>query len=257
MPLRTRTRQRVSRRCRFLYLKLKTSVSWSDVLRVFLGLALVILLYTSAKQLWPQHDTFDDIVDMMRFEQMRHIALNDYKNRSDGMHTSDITRTFNMTQVRMARAQWNYAYRELMHRAKTPVLTNEERQQLYWLLRIAKYTMKRSLKTTLHVTCNYINHVADDPADLSTFMCAPTSHRCPDGAFENTTGLTPAEGDHVSWDDVVIVIMLSANRSEYTSAITETWIRRLDLSATIVIVRDREEPALPEFLQNRPNVIIH
>lgn len=256
MPMHTRVRLRFLRRCRVFFLKLKTGVPWSDVPRLILGLALVMLLYTSVKHMWTPHEPFDDVADMMRFDEMRKIALQNFLNQSETTHPSDITRNFNMTQVRWARAEWNYVYRELMHTNKTINLTKGDRRALSWLLKLAKYVLARKLKTSLHTSCNYLNDVAD-PADLSAFTCAPTSHKCPDGSFEYTTGFAPVEGGHISWDDIVIVIMLSADRSEYISAVADTWIRRLDPSASVVIARDGDQPPLPESLMKRQNVVVH
>ena len=192
------------------------------------------------------------------YEQRRRDALANYLNASDEnqLHPSDAARRFNMTEVKEAREQWNFVYRELTRKPNPPVLTKYKTRLLRELYERTHYVPKVKLNLNLHTTCNYLNDIEDD-GDLSSFQCAPTSHKCGDGGFNTTTGFAPVEGYGVTWDDVVIVLMIGRDRTEFLQGIADTWVARLDPAATLLIARDNGYPELPSSIAARENTVVY
>ncbi len=257
-PLHVRIRHRLQRRYRLWKISLKTAFSFSEVVQFALGVVLFVSVWRSIAQHWAPHEPFDDVADMEMYEQRRRDALAMWLNKTSEseLHPSDGARSFNMTEVKEARAQWDFVYRELTRRANPPKLTKYKVRLLRELYARTHYVATPKLNAHLHTTCNYLNNIADD-GDLSSFSCAPTSHKCDDGGFSPSAGFAPVEGYGVSWDDVVIVVMLGAGRADFLQGLTDTWVARLDPAATLVLSRDNGAPELPPALANRPNTVVY
>lgn len=255
IALHARVRWRVLRHYRRLLHALKSSVPWRELPRFILTITLVGLLYTSITNLKVPFEPFDDEADILCMEEVRRMELAEWENRTSA-DPSDITQNFNMTQVREARSQWDYVYRTYFKRLNPPKLTKYKTRLLRELYAMTKYVLTKKLTPDIHVSCNYLNDIPD-PDSFSAFTCSKTSHACPDGAFASTNDFTPVEGKYPSWDDVVIVIMIAADRYDVLTTLADTWINRLAPATTLVISRDGDLPSLPQSLIQRPNVLVY
>lgn len=255
-PLFARIRNSLLRHYRRFSRFLKSSPSIRELPRVVLASILVLSLFRALLHHFVSHEPFDDITDMALYNQKRTDALADWLNRSaeEVIHPSDPTRAFNMSQVLAARKQWDWIYRMITSREHPPVLTKYKKRILRELFLATRYVSTPKVSLGIHKSCNYLNTLPDDQGELTSFTCAPTSHKCPDEEYAKATGFTPMEGNGVSWDEVVLVLVVGAGRDDFLHAITETWLARLDPSATVVIARDMYEPRIPQALLDRPNV---
>ncbi len=262
IPFHLRFRRRVRQTCRICHIQLKHVVIWRDLPLLFLTSVLVALICnTLSLPVMVRRKFFDDTQDLLQFEQAGAEAVRNWKKEaalglSDPSRLADPTRLFNMSEVKEARAQWDYIYREITRHTVPPVLTKYKARLLQELFKMTKYTQATKLTNSLHASCNYFNNI-EDAADLTAFKCSETSHKCPDGSFKNTIVFTPLEGSWVTWNDVVIVLMVGAGREEFLEALSDTWIRRLGDDATIFISLDKGYLELPQALRQRKNVIVH
>ena len=254
----TRLRHQILRRYRLWKISFKNVNCFNEVIRIILGIILMISIFRAVTHHFTPYEPFDDEEDMRMFEKSRHDEIVKWRNRTNesNLHPSDGARSFNMTEVKEARAQWDFVYRELTRRAKPPGLTKYKIRLIRELFARTQYVKTPKLNLHLHTTCNYLNDIQDD-GDLSSFSCAPTSHKCGDGGFSLTAGFAPVEGYGVSWEDVVIVVMIGSNRASFLKGLADTWVARLDPAATLVISRDNGFPQLPQSLANRPNTIVY
>lgn len=253
-----RLSHRIARRYRRSYLSLKNSSLWREVPRIILAAVLIVSLWRAASRVFVPTDSFDDEADMDLFESRRSVALIAWMNHSRSMdvrlHPSDPSLSYNQTEHRSARKQWNYVFRELTRRSITPTLTKYQKRKVREMYYATRLVPAPKLKANQHTSCNYMDDIkASDP--LSEFSCAPTSHKCPDGGFTPMGGFVPAEGFGVSWEDVVIVMMVGEGREEYLQALADTWVSKLHPAATLVLACDNGLPIVPEALRERPNVI--
>lgn len=255
-PWHLRARRRIRRSFRICLAKCKSTRVWRDaILYVAAAAAVALVCSVFSRSIFTRHPFFDDVKDMAEFERNDTELLQRWRNASSIPFT-DPTRNFNTTEVKLARATWDYIYGELVRKPTPPVLTKYKKRILRELYQQTKYVYSKKLKGALHVTCNYLNAIEDD-VDLTSFQCAHTSHRCLDGIFQPSLAFVPVEGAWATWEDVVLVLIVGADRGEYLTAITETWVGRLHPDATIFLARDNGTPEVPDGLKRRQNVVIY
>lgn len=185
-------------------------------------------------------------------QQDAEYVLRKQNETQNAAQLGDPFRLLNVTDVKMNRIAWDYVYGEIRRKPVPPVLTKYKTRLLRELLAKTHYQFVTKLSPSLDVSCNYANDI-NDTGSLYAFKCSETSHKCPDGKFLYEQVFAPKEGSSVTWNEVVIVLLVSPGREPYLEAAAETWISRLHPDATLFFARDRQEPNLPASVTNRDN----
>lgn len=255
-PANVRLRQTLRRKLkRLAKVCLSPHAGYHQIVLLFFAMVLlcfVIFLFSSL--LWSHESSFDDETDMRLLveEDVEYVLRKQNETATD---FGDPLRLLNATDVKLARISWDYIYGEIQRKALPPDTTKYKTRLLRELYARTHYAIMNKFSPALDVSCNYVNDI-NDTGSLFSFQCSETSHRCPDGNFSLEPVFAPKEGSSVTWNDVVIVLMVSAGREPYLEAAAETWISRIHPDATIFFARDGQEPSLPVSVMARGNTHI-
>lgn len=250
---------RLSRRIRRQIKRFRRLYSTSNLHRFFVLLFLVafgfpLCVHFFKRLLLRSRSAFDDVADMLLVEAEDKEYLERLRN-STLLDVSDPLRDYNKTDVKISRVEWDYLYGEIVRKPIRPVLTKYKTRLLRELYKRTQYVLSSKYRLARSVSCNYANNVNDESSP-HPFTCTPTSHRCPDGSFLPASLFSPREGTSVTWEHVVIVLLISKGRDDFLRAAIDTWISRLQEEATLFFVRD-VGVSLPEELTKRPNTFIY
>lgn len=255
LPSNVQVQLQLRKRLKFLSrssLSLVTYCHASMLIVIFLFLLPAAFLFR--KFVW-HHKDFDDVQDMKLLEQEDALYLEQRRNKSVPHFAHPLAR-FNLTEINESRNYWDFLYGEIVRKPGGVVLTKYKTRLLRALLKKAQYQLVRKFTPALGVSCNYFNDIGNATSP-NAFECISTSHKCPDGGFSLHNSFTPREGSAITWGDVVIVMLLSAGRESFIQAAAQTWIPRLREEATLFLIRDIGQPAIPESLRLRPNTYIY
>ena len=255
LPLNVQVKHTVRRQIKFL----SRSSTRQQFFRSAPFVLLVILLIAAAvfyvKTRPPHYEDFDDVADMKLLEQEDALYLEQRRNESES-HFVDPLSKYNITEVKESRRNWDFIYGELVRKYPPVTLTKYKTRLLRELLKSAQYKMVSKFSPAIDVSCNYLNDLGT-ASSPHAFTCTPTSHQCPDGKFSLRKAFAAREGSSITWDEVVIVMMISEGREDFIRAAAETWIPRLRKEATLFLFRDRQLPELPRSILHRPNTYIY
>lgn len=254
LPVHLRIQQQIRRRIKTFSRSSAVPCSYRHVLNVCGVVLCTVLLILLSKTLIIHKEVFDDVRDMQLVEEEDTLYLERKMNKTLD-NNMDYLAGWNVTDIKIARTAWDYIYGEIVRKPSPPVITKYKSRLLRQLLARTRYNRVSKNTPALDVSCNYLNSV-NDTGSPHAFTCASTSHRCPDGSFSPRVAFEPREGPFVTWDDVVIIIMVSAGREPFLEAAAETWISRLTDEASLFFVRDNGVPELPKSLLDRPNTFV-
>lgn len=227
---------------------LKPSSSLVSLSLVLSLLCTTLYISTSA----PKQPPFDDIADMQAIAQQDH-ALATGNTTADS--NASLFATLNLTDVHQSRLTWDYVYGEILRKPVQPVLTKYKTRLLRELFAKTHYTLVSKYEPALDVSCNSVNQIPEQLSFMS-FKCSQTSHKCLDGSFSRQSAFAPKEGTSITWDHVVILMMVSTHRQSFLHAAAETWISHLHPDATLLLARDAPGPPIPDFIIERPNTFV-
>lgn len=238
-----------SERCSKPYVVLRLLVSFLLFFAILCTVLYAFKTLTSKKTL-----LFDDVSDMLKIAEEDEASVRWYRNRTANGFDNSVLQS-NPKETRESRLAWDYIYGEIVRKPVRSVLTKYQTRLLRDLFARTNYTVMDKYAPAMDVSCNNVNDI-NDQGSLYSFSCSETSHKCPDGSFSQQSVFAPREGSSVTWENVVIVLMVSAGREPYLEAASETWISRLHPDATLFFARDAIEPDFPGSISGRQNTII-
>lgn len=177
--------------------------------------------------------------------------------RQNETHTEvmDPLRGLNKTEIRETRIQFNWLSGEIDRKPTPYVFTKYKKRLFREMYQKCHYDYVNKYAGLADVSCNYLNNI-DDSNSMYSFRCVETSHKCPDGNFVLKPAFNPKEGPTVTWGNVVIVVLVGADRGDYLQAMADTWVARLNEEAELFIARDGKQPEIPHSIMHRKNTVI-
>lgn len=237
------------------YISSRTSDHLVGLLFVTIVLAYLVIISVSSLLLRGHFSSFDDIEDMRLLAEEEAEFVRQKRNESS-IALADPLRLYNATNIIESRKKFDYIYGEITRSPNPLIFTKYKKRLLRELFARTHYKRVNKYSATVDVSCNYLNDLSDEKS-LHTFKCSDTSHRCLDGRFSLQSTFDPAEGTSVTWKEIVIVLLVSAEREPFLEAAAETWISRLHAEATLFFAKDGQEPSLPLSIVNRPNTNVY